>query len=111
LNDTEEALELIAQQSGEKIVESQQKAIQDQLKFRKIVLGQKSKDPKIFNISQKGKFHSIDDLKNNIMTLISERVANTVTEPASLKPRQPLLVGKYLYVDHTFIYAADIFKW
>ena len=72
-------------------------ALKSQLRFRKNVLKQKHRDPKLYNFSRKGpdgKYLAIpiDELKQNVITLIQD----CLQVPTAERHEEgiPLLVGK-----------------
>ena len=78
-------------------------ALQSQLRFRKNVLKQKHDDKHVYNFSRKneqGKYIklSIEQLQNNVLSLIQETLSEPTVERATTTV--PLLVGKD--IDHTF---------
>lgn len=84
-------------------VTEKRKALVSQIRFRQKVLKQVVSDKKIYQISAKGKPHSIEKLKENVVKLITDAGEGPGEE--KLSQNIPLFVGKR--VVHTF----DAGKW
>lgn len=74
------------------------KALISQIRFRQKVFKQSVSDKKIYHVTEKGKAHSIDKLKENVLKLIKDAVEGVGSGRKS--QNVPLFVGKR--VVHTF---------
>ncbi|CAC5398192.1 unnamed protein product [Mytilus coruscus] len=79
-------------------VSEKRKALISQIRFRQKVLKQSVNDEKIYHVTEKGKAHSIDKLKENVLKLIKDAGEGVGSERKS--QNVPLFVGKR--VVHTF---------
>lgn len=79
------------------------KALIAQIRFRQKVLKQVVKDKKLYYVSETGKQHSVEKLKENVMKLINEATEGPSEEIYTAAI--PLLVGKKV------IHSFDEGKW
>jgi len=69
-----------------------------QIRFRQKVLKQVPRDKKLFQVSEKGKAHSVEKLKSNVLQLIMDAATGPVEKVS--QNQIPLLVGEK--VKYTF---------